>query len=628
VLGEDNPRELRVSSLENIIFAGTVERKPLSMAEVSLLFDNSSGRLPIAFTEVSIKRRTFREGESEFFINKNLCRLKDIKDLLLDTGLGEGTYSIITQGKVDALLSSKGEDRRAIFEEAAGINKYQTRKLAAEKKLIAAEQNILRLSDLKVEISEHLLVLEDQARKAKEYLEIQKKVRELEIGLCQKLLGGLLEKKAKLEAELKQAKARALEEEENKRKKEAELLGLKENLKKIEGEIEENLKKLDQEKDYLRDLELDRRFIEGEKQRELNRKEAIEIKRAEIEQKIKELTSPKNIAFGFENSFFADGFKKLLEQTKCLFEQLANLFSFLEKPLPFYLATPEEKEEAKKLKLELWMEEKKKLDEEWERLNFALEAYQQELETLNNKINTNLKNSLLEQIAQLKQNKEEIYQKITQLEAELRLQFSGVSSTSSLEIALAKIEGEMAGLQEKITLEYNLTLEEIQSQTYEISNLSKAKAEVEEGKRRLKELEPINLLAIEDFEKTKERLSFIEAQLSDLNTARENLQNLIKELDLRAEEIFSQTIQKISQTFSEIFSKLFVGGEAKISLVAGQPVLEAEIEISVRPSGRKWLPLPMLSGGERALSAIAILFSLLKIRPSPFCFLDEVDAAL
>ena len=105
-LGEDNPRELRVGSLSDIIFAGTGSRKPLSLAEVSMIFDNTSGRFRVPFSDVAIKRRTFREGESEFFLNKNSCRLKDIKDLLLDTGLGEATYSIITQGKVDAILSS------------------------------------------------------------------------------------------------------------------------------------------------------------------------------------------------------------------------------------------------------------------------------------------------------------------------------------------------------------------------------------------------------------------------------------------------------------------------------------------------------------------------------------------
>ena len=223
VLGEDNPRRLRVSNLSDIIFAGTSERKALSLAEVTMVFDNTAGKLPLAFSEVSIKRRTFREGESEFFINKNQCRLKDIKDLLLDTGLGEGTYSIITQGQVDAILSSKGEERRAVFEEAAGINKYKFRKLSAEKKLIAAEQNILRISDLKIEVSEHLINLEEQAKKAREYLDISEKVKQLDIGLSKKLLQGILEKRDHLLIDLERVKQESLAQQEAEARDEEEL---------------------------------------------------------------------------------------------------------------------------------------------------------------------------------------------------------------------------------------------------------------------------------------------------------------------------------------------------------------------------------------------------------------------
>ena len=114
-LGEDNPRDLRVANLSDIIFAGTASRKPLSLAEVAMVFNNSSNKFALPFSEVAIKRRTFREGESEFFINKNQCRLKDIKELLSDTGLGEGTYSIITQGQVDAILSSKHQQKPTLF---------------------------------------------------------------------------------------------------------------------------------------------------------------------------------------------------------------------------------------------------------------------------------------------------------------------------------------------------------------------------------------------------------------------------------------------------------------------------------------------------------------------------------
>ena len=629
VIGEDNSRELRVASLENIIFAGSADRKALSLAEVSMLFDNADAKMPIPYTEVSIRRRTFREGESEFFINKNLCRLKDIKDLLLDTGLGDGGYSIITQGQVDAILSSKGEERRAVFEEAAGINKYKVRKQAAEKKLIAAEQNILRINDLKLEVNEHLLQLEEQARKAREYIEVQQQVKEQEIGLSKKVIGSILDKRAKLQAELDKARQASEEKIAAEKKDEQALAEAREALRQVELEIEEAFARLDSEKDRLRDLELNRRFVEGELGREQRQLADLQTKQAEIAKKIGSLDHPVDHPFAVSSQIFESTLREIIGRAARLIDQLSEVLAYFGSGQVFSLAGPAEKEESRKLKMELLQAENQRLSAEIERLQFGSQAHQNELSGLSaNTTGSEAKAGLQENIACLKQKREELNRRISQLEDKIRNDIKNEVSTASLEIGLAKLEGEMNGLCERLYLEYNLSLEEIQNQPYEIGNLSKAKTEVEEGKRRMRMLEPVNLLAIEEYDKTRERLSFLEMQLTDLNGARENLRNLITELDMRAEENFIRTMQQLSTIFSETFSRLFNGGEAKIALIPGPTALESEIDISVRPAGRKWHPLTMLSGGERALSAIAILFSLLKIRPSPFCFLDEVDAAL
>ena len=638
VLGEDNSRQLRVASLANIIFAGTAARKPLSLAEVSLVFDNTAGKLPVPFTEVSIKRRTFREGESEFFINKNPCRLKDIKDLLLDTGLGEGTYSIITQGQVDAILSSKGEERRAVFEEAAGINKYKTRKLSAEKKLIAAEQNILRISDLKVEVGENLITLEEQAKKAREYLEIQGALKELDIGLSRRLLSQILEKKTKLSQELENIKKQSQFQKESEARDAQELQVLKDNYRKIEMEIDEMLIKLDEEKDRLRDIELDQRFVQSEVQREEASLKDLKGREGKIKEKINEIRmnlEQEQKGLELTDVPLAKSFEAILEQASRLIDGLATILSLLgkEKNISLTLGHSAEKEETYLLKLEMLEEEAVKVSGQREKVEFALQAYSSQLENLRARIEgTKTKHTAAQELSRKKQEKERVFQNIGVLEEKIKsegmAERRSLTEESSIEISLAKLEGEMSALQGKLSLEYNLSVEEALASSHEISSVSKAKKEVEEMKIKLRSLEPVNLLAIDEFEKGKERLSFIEAQLQDLNSARENLRSLISELDLRAEQTFIQTMQKLSSIFSETFSKLFVGGEAKISLSPGVPALEAEVEISVRPSGRKWLPLPSLSGGERSLSAIAILFSLLKIRPTPFCFLDEVDAAL
>ena len=196
VLGEQNPKELRSSALEEVIFVGSSARKSLSLAEVSIELDNSDNKIKTEFSEISVKRRTFRDGESEFFINKAGCRLKDIRDLFLDTGLGAGSYSIISQGQVDAILSSKPEDRREIFEEAARINKYKFRKTAAERKLISTEQNMLRIADLKSEIANQLSTLEEQAKKAAQYTELKDKLKVLEVGLSKRQIKSINDRKA------------------------------------------------------------------------------------------------------------------------------------------------------------------------------------------------------------------------------------------------------------------------------------------------------------------------------------------------------------------------------------------------------------------------------------------------
>lgn len=181
VMGEHNIRNIRGSKLEDIIFTGSEERKPLGMAAVTLLMDNSDHSLPLDFTEVSVARRIYRSGESEFYINQTPARLKDIQELFYDTGLGKENYSIISQGKIDSILSLRPEERRAIFEEAAGIMKYKSQKALTVKKLVETESSLLRIEDIMQEIETQIEPLYRQSEEAKAYLQMQKELRILEI---------------------------------------------------------------------------------------------------------------------------------------------------------------------------------------------------------------------------------------------------------------------------------------------------------------------------------------------------------------------------------------------------------------------------------------------------------------
>lgn len=186
VLGEQSPKMLRGGKMEEVIFSGTASRKSRGMAEVTLVIDNSTGILPIDYNEVAITRRMYRSGESEYLINNNNCRLRDIRELIMDTGIGVEGYSIIGQGKIADIVSSKPENRREIFEEAAGVVMYKSKKAESEKKLASASANLERVNDIIGEIEGRIDGLREDSTKAKEYLELKDRYRELEINITLK----------------------------------------------------------------------------------------------------------------------------------------------------------------------------------------------------------------------------------------------------------------------------------------------------------------------------------------------------------------------------------------------------------------------------------------------------------
>ncbi|MBQ2932712.1 MAG: chromosome segregation protein SMC [Clostridia bacterium] len=181
VMGEQSVKSLRGSRMDDVIFSGTEVRKPHGFAEVSLVIDNSERLFPLDYEEVTVTRRIYRSGEGEYFINRNACRLKDIHELFMDTGLGREGYSIIGQGKIDEILSNKSEDRRRIFEEAAGITKYKYRKVEAERKLERTNENLTRVNDIMTELEGQLEPLKNQSEKAKKYLNLREELKNIEV---------------------------------------------------------------------------------------------------------------------------------------------------------------------------------------------------------------------------------------------------------------------------------------------------------------------------------------------------------------------------------------------------------------------------------------------------------------
>lgn len=239
VLGEQSAKSLRGGKMEDIIFAGSDTRKPLNFAEVSLTLENEDHFLPIDYNEVCIIRRMYRSGESEYFINKQPCRLKDIVDLLMDTGFGRDSFSIISQGKVEEILNSKSEERRTIFEEAAGVLKYKTRKKKAEVKLKETEENLNRVRDIIHELEAQEEPLKIQASMAKDYLQKKDELQQYEISLLVYEIEQLHEKWEKQKKQLEENKDKELELSTQLQSKEANVTRLRDQMTALDESIDQ-----------------------------------------------------------------------------------------------------------------------------------------------------------------------------------------------------------------------------------------------------------------------------------------------------------------------------------------------------------------------------------------------------
>jgi len=256
VLGEQSAKQLRGASMQDVIFSGTENRKPLSYAFVAITLDNSDHVLPIEFEEVTVARRVYRSGESEYLINGSVCRLKDVQELFFDTGIGKEGYSIIGQGQIEKILSGKPEDRRELFDEAAGIVKFKKRKMTAEKKLANEQENLVRVNDIIAELEHRVGPLENQSKKAKIYLAKKEELKAFDINLF------LIE----MEEYAKQQKStdEAYDIANNELKETTELNEkIKSEYERLELELEELDSTINQTKDSINESSLTKNRLEG-----------------------------------------------------------------------------------------------------------------------------------------------------------------------------------------------------------------------------------------------------------------------------------------------------------------------------------------------------------------------------
>lgn len=287
VLGEQSVKSLRGAKMEDIIFAGSDGRKPLNYAEVTLTLDNEDQQLPLDYNEVSVTRRVYRSGDSDFYINKQSCRLKDIVDLFMDSGLGREAFSIISQGKVEEILSSKPEERRGIFEEAAGVLKYKNRKKKAEAKLNETQENLNRVDDILFELGSQIEPLKIQASIAKEYIEHKEELEKVEAALLVYEIESLHEKWEQLKQEIAQNEDLEIELSTEISKEESK-----------QHELQEKLNALDESIDQLQQVLLtvtkNLEKYEGQKELMKERKKNTSTQSEQLRKQIDDITAHLN----------------------------------------------------------------------------------------------------------------------------------------------------------------------------------------------------------------------------------------------------------------------------------------------------------------------------------------------
>ena len=450
VLGEQSMKSLRGTKSEDIIFAGTQNRKSLGFAEASLVFDNSDGKLPVEYTEVTVTRKIYRSGESGYYINKTPCRLKDVLELFMDTGIGKDGYSIIGQGKIDEILSNKSEDRRHIFEEAAGIVKYRVRKAESEKKMEHTKLNLLRINDILSEIELNIEPLKKQSEKAKKYLNLREELKDIEVGLFLYNINSYKEKLKKIIEDEDVLKAQN-DEASNTMQKISEL---KEKLKQEIDEITiniENVQNLGLESE--KEKERLNSEISITNERILNNKDNFKRYDSEIEEiktRISELEEEKKAKLEKKDNMFSnkEKFKKELEEKEKELEELTKKLS------------------SKELEIE---EKKKKVEE-----------------------NTDKKYEKLNNISTIEANIENIEKRKKQVNSEMDFNISELDSTRLTREEISK------------------TFQEIEARRNEIvKSLDKISSQKEEAENKIKEYEDtINRLSSE-YRIKESRLKFL-----------------------------------------------------------------------------------------------------------------------
>ena len=622
VLGELSAKNLRGESMVDVIFNGSEKRKASGQCSIELLFDNSSAKIGgeyASYNEVSIKRVMTRDAQSDYFINNAKCRRKDVQDIFLGTGLGPSSYAIIEQGMVSKLVSAKPDELRTHIEEAAGVSKYRERRRETESRIKRTKENLSRVKDIRDEIGRLIKRLENQAKAAEKYKKLNDEKSQIELDTA--ILFSLeaknnrddLQKKLdslNRDLKIKNAESETIQSQIDQFRTENESVlteyeSAQKNFYSIGAEIakrEANLQNINKTENETKfKLEKTKENLEKAKETEKNfdqlspSEQAIHILN-EIIATLKK--------YSIQNDSILDKANKL----KVLLAEILNIASAQSKTL-----TEEYQSRQEDLSKEIFEAEKLKSSIEEEMQTYVEESSQAEsvlisLRQKQSKFNEDLR-SLENNKSIVELDSRSISEKITNIRLDLK------TYEINLENSNKKIKA--AGID----------IEKIDFTKYEELSISELEDKLADVEAKIIRLGAINLAAPEEIEEESKRKEELDKQYDDLIEALDKLNGAIKKIDNETKTIFKDSFDAVNIKLKEVFPKLFGGGLAELNLTDDDP-LHAGVILMARPPGKKNSSISQLSGGEKALTALALVFAIFDLNPAPFCLLDEVDAPL
>jgi structural maintenance of chromosomes smc superfamily protein len=876
VLGEQSVKSLRGdSNMSDVIFSGSKNRNALNVATVSLTFDNSDNYINIPYNEITVKRRVYRTGENEYFINNEKCRLKDITDLFLDSGIGKSSFNIISQGEVQKIVSESSYDRRVIFESAAEVLKYKKRKEDALKKLDKTHTNLERVNDIIAELEIQVEPLREQSIKAEEYLKIKNELKNIEVALLSSEITTINEEYQLTKEKIEKLNNEIMNLGVQSNKSDTELLDLKNNLSKIEltikelnnrllsltkeeekingeknilkerqkydasnSKVHENISSLKEEKlkkeniihldkidldtlqnelesikseinnltllgnaskkeyqdsfneynektklladidhkigiieDYINNggtinnsikailnnprlrgihqtlgalLEIDEKYLKaldvslgGSKQfivveNEDSAKSAInylkdnklgratffpisvikprgvDLDTLNVVRNMQGFISVLMDVVKYDSKYYnvvsnqvgnvllvdnidnANKISKVINQrykivtldgdivhiggtmtggslntSKSIFEEkheletlrvkrreIAEVIATLEENIKSSTSKLEDNSEKIRQKEIVLIQTQEKYNTKKSSLDITNEEYNNiinELRSLENLVDSSLskeedrimklyyetsreKEEVVREIARSTKEKDKISSTIDNIEATNKLNNTSLYTKEKelkiLEINISKMDVLLDNYLRILSEDYEMTYEKAKSNYILEMDTKEARSLVNSYKNRIKQIGMVNVQAIEDYKRVSERYNFLNSQKDDLLNAKDTLLEIINEMDTVMKEEFLTTFNKIDIEFQEVFKQLFKGGSASLKLTNPDDLLETGVDIIASPPGKKLTSINLLSGGEKTLTAICLIFAILNVKPIPFCLFDEVEAAL